>query len=270
VGPAISGRYASVMGSVSKDSIVTIAAISLVAYVSADVAHHVLGHGGACLALRGQVESLSSVHVKCSVTGSAVDLAGPVANLIVGVGTLLGAHFASRRQVATHLFCTLAAAFNLFWFAMQLVFSAASRTDDWAWAIQQYHVAEPARYAMIVLGVALYIFFVRAVGQQLAPFAQPIVRARIIAVTAWVTAGAIAILTAALDHNASSVLLRAAVPQSLLLHIGLLFAPARAARSSLSDGASSYLDVSIPWIVTAVIVGGLSVACLGPGFAVAI
>ena len=254
-----------------RDSIVTIAAISLVAYVSADVAHHVLGHGGACLALRGQVESLSSVHVKCSVTGSAVDLAGPVANLIVGVGTLLGAHFSSsRRLVATHLFCTLAAAFNLFWFGMQLVYSAATKTDDWAWAIQQYHVAEPVRYMMIVLGVALYTFAVRAVGHQLAPFAQPLVRARVIAVTAWGTAGGIAILTAALDHNASSVMLRGAVPQSLLLHIGLLSAPARAARSSPSDGASSYLDVSIPWIVTAVIVGGLSVACLGPGVAVAI
>jgi hypothetical protein len=206
----------------------------LVAYVSADVAHHVLGHGGACLALRGQVESLSSVHVKCSVTGSAVDLAGPVANLIVGVGTLLGAHFSSsRRLVATHLFCTLAAAFNLFWFGMQLVYSAATKTDDWAWAIQQYHVAEPVRYMMIVLGVALYTFAVRAVGHQLAPFAQPLVRARVIAVTAWVTAGGIAILTAALDHNASSVMLRGAVPQSLLLHIGLLFAPARARFYSL-------------------------------------
>jgi hypothetical protein len=182
---------------------------------------------------------------------------------------LLGAHFFSRRLIAAHLFCTLAAAFNLFWFGMQLVFSAATRTDDWAWAIQQYHVAEPVRDGMIVLGTALYIFAVRAVGYQLAPFAQPIVRARIIAITAWVTAGAIAILTATLDHNASSVMLRAAVPQSLLLDIGLLLAPARAARSLPCDGASSYLGVSLPWIVVAAIVGGLSVAYLGPGFAVA-
>ena len=257
------------MGAASKDSIATIAAIGLVAYVSADVAHHVLGHGGACLALHGQAESISSVYVKCSVTGGAVDLAGPIANLIVGVGALLGAHLVSRRRAATHLICALVAAFNLFWFSMQLAFSAATKTDDWAWTIQHYHVGEPARYVMIGLGAALYMLTARVVAHQLAPFAQPIARVRNIALTTWITGGAIAVLTAAFDRNGSSVILRSALPQSLLLSIGLLFAPARAARSSTPDNASAYLNVSIPWIVTAAIVGGLSVAYLGPGFAVA-
>ncbi len=258
------------MESVSKDSVLTIGAIGLLAYLSADVAHHVLGHAGACLALGGQVQSLSSVHVQCSVTGSAVDLAGPVASLLVGMVAWLGARFTGLRRAATHLYCTLAAAFNFFWFGGQLAFSAATRTDDWAWAMQQYHVIEPIRYGMIACGVAFYLFAVRVVGYQLAPFAQPIARARIIAATAWVSAGVIAILTAALDHPASSVILRDAMPQSLLLPIGLLFAPARAARSASSDGASGCLPIMIPWIVSAAVACGLSVACLGPGFAIAI
>jgi hypothetical protein len=256
------------MGSVSKDSMVTIAAVGLVAYASADVAHHVLGHGGACLALHGRVDSLSSVHVQCSVTGSAVDLAGPMANLMVGVGAWLGARIAGPRLVAIHLCCTLVAAFNLFWFGMQLVFSAAAKTDDWAWAMHQYHVGEPLRYAMIAFGVAVYMLAIRIVAHELASFGQA--RARIIVVTAWVTAGTLAILTAVLDPHASSVILRDAVPQSLLLPIGLLLAPARAAiRPPLSEGVSSHLEFSMRWIFTAALVGGLSIAFLGPGFAIA-
>lgn len=261
------GLYACVMGSVSKDSVVTIVALGLIAYASADVAHHVFGHGGACLALRGRVDSLSSVHVQCSVTGSAVDLAGPIANLMVGVGAWLGARIAGPRLVAIHLCFTLVAAFNLFWFGMQLVFSAATKTDDWAWAMQQYHVGEPLRYAMIACGVAVYVLAVRIVAHRLAPFGQS--RARIIAVTAWVTAGTLAILTALLDPHGSSVVLRDAVPQSLLLPIGLLFAPARAARTPPSEGVSTYLEFSMPWIFTAGLVAGLSIAFLGPGVAIA-
>jgi hypothetical protein len=162
------------------------------------------------------------------------------------------------------------AAFNLFWFGLQLVFSAATRTDDWAWPMQQFHAVGPVRYGMIALGICSYVLTVRVVGDLLVPFGQSVARVRTIAVTGWVAAGAIAILTAALDSHASNAILRDAVAQSLALPIGLLLAPARAARSLLPKGASNYLGVSIPWIVTAAIVGGLSVAFLGHGFAITI
>jgi hypothetical protein len=41
-----------------RPGIATLAAIGLLAYVSADIAHHALGHGAACLALQGQTRSL--------------------------------------------------------------------------------------------------------------------------------------------------------------------------------------------------------------------
>jgi hypothetical protein len=77
------------MGAASKDNVATIGAIGLVAYVAADGAHHALGHGTACLALGGRIRSLSSIFVDCSLTGSAIDLAGPFANLVVGLGAVL-------------------------------------------------------------------------------------------------------------------------------------------------------------------------------------
>ena len=137
------------MGAASKDNVATIGAIGLLAYVAADGAHHALGHGTACLALGGRIRSLSSIFVDCSLTGSAIDLAGPFANLVVGLGAVLCCavlccavlccavlciRIVHRTSIAMRLFFILVAAFNLLWFGLQLVFSAATRTDDWAWA----------------------------------------------------------------------------------------------------------------------------------------
>jgi hypothetical protein len=258
------------VGAASKDNVATVGAIGLLAYVSADIAHHALGHGAACLALGGRIRSLPSVFVDCSLTGAAIDLAGPFANLVIGLAALLCVRIVHRTSVAARLFFTLAAAFNLLWFALQLVFSAATRTDDWAWAMQEFHIAGPFRYAMIAIGALLYVLTVQFVGSQMAPFAYPRTRATTIVGTAWLTAGAIACATAAFDHNAAAAIVRHAAPQSLLLSIGLLFMPARAERSASSDGAATTLTCSVPWIVVAIFIGAASMVFLGPGFTLAI
>jgi hypothetical protein len=254
------------MGTASKDSLATIGAIGLIAYVSADVAHHALGHGAACLALGGRIRSLSSVFVDCSLTGAAIDLAGPFANLVIGLAALLCIGIAHRTSTAARLFFTLAAAFNLLWFGLLLVFSAATRTDDWAWAMQEFHIGEPVRYAMIAIGALVYVLTVQFIGSQMAPFAHPRIRAKTIVATAWLTAGAIACATAAFDHNAVAAIVRHAAPQSLLLSIGLLFVPAKAARLASSDDAAATLTCSVPWIVVAIFIGAASIVFLGPGF----
>jgi hypothetical protein len=258
------------MGAASKDNLATVGAIGLLAYVSADIAHHALGHGAACLALGGRIRSLSSVFVDCSLTGAAVDLAGPFANLVVGLAAVLCIRIVHRTSAAARLFFILGAAFNLLWFELQLVVSAATRTDDWAWAMQEFHVGGSLRYAMIAIGALLYVLTVQFVGSQMAPFAHPRIRAKTIVGTAWLTAGAIACGTAAFDHNAVAAIVRHAAPQSLLLSIGLLFVPARAARLASSDGAATTLSRSVPWIVVAIIIGAASMVLLGRGFSLAI
>ena len=253
-----------------KDSLATIAAIGLLAYASADVTHHALGHGAACLALGGRIISLSSNYVNCSLRGAAIDLGGPLANLMIGLVAMLAVRLATHASSATRLFYILAAAFNLMWLALQLAFSAATRTDDWAWAMHQFHATEPVRYGMIAIGALAYVLIVRACAVQLAPFAHPRARARTIALTAWLTAGAIACATAAFDHNAGPTLLRHVVEQSLGLSIGLLFVPARAARAASPDGVEPVLAFSITWAAAAAIVGAASIILLGPGIAIGV
>ncbi len=250
----------------SRDNVPTIAAIGLVAYVTTDIAHHALGHGAACLIEGGRIKLLSSVFVDCSLTGSSIDLAGPLVNLALGLGAALVAHVADRLSTAQRLFCILLAAFNLMWFALQLTWSALSKTDDWAWAMHQWQVANLVRYGMIAAGVTLYFFIVRFIGILLAPFSHPFSRARIIVRIAWITAGAIACATAAFDHHPVQAIVRHALPQSLVVSIGILIAPNRAAPSG--SGEQTALGLSRLWIAAAVIVAAVSILCLGPGITI--
>jgi len=251
----------------SKDNIATVAAIGLLAYASADIAHHVFGHGAACLMLGGRIISLTSVFVNCSLTGATIDLAGPFANLILGLVALLIVRITNRASSAVRLFYILAAAFNLLWFALQLVSSAARRIDDWAWAMHQFHVSEPVRYVLIVIGALGYLLTVRVIATYMTAFAHPGARARRIVLIAWFTAGAIACATAAFDHH-PGITLRRAIPQAMVLSIGLLFVPARASKLSGSGQDAAPLGLSFVWAAAAFIVGTASILLLGPGFAI--
>jgi hypothetical protein len=249
----------------ARDNVPTLAAIGLIAYVTADLAHHAFGHGAACVIEGARINRLSSILVACSRTGAAIDLAGPSANLALGLLAAWGIHFAHRLSTARRLFCILLAAFNLMWFALQLAYSALTRKDDWAWPIHEWQVTEPVRYGLIATGALLYIFIIRFIGGSLAPFARPVNRARIIVRTAWLSAGAIACATAAFDHHPAGAL-RVAAAQSLLLSAGILFAPRHAARAALpEDHLPVPLALSIAWIAPAIIIALLSAAFLGPG-----
>jgi len=149
------------------DSMATIAAIGLVAYVSADVAHHAFGHGAACLALGCRLESLSSVFVQCSCTGATIDLAGPLANLLLGVGALGAARFGPPMATSGRLLLLLAAAFNLFYFAGQLVAGAATKTDDWAWSLQHFRLPAFTQYGLVAAGIFTYLVTMRLLAVQL-------------------------------------------------------------------------------------------------------
>jgi len=200
------------------------------------------------------------VFVDCTVRGAAVDLAGPFANLIVGA---LACALAFRARRAPRLFLALAAGFNFLWFALQLVFSVATRTDDFAWAMQVYQVSEPFRYALIATGITLYMLSMRLVNRVFRPFG-PSTRARRIVWTAWLTAGLFACITASFDRNPLGAILHSAAPQSLALSIGLLFLP----RYVASAAEEPVIERRVAWLFAALIIAAISIGFLGPGFAV--
>ena len=248
-----------------RDHLPTAAAIALVAYVAADVAHHALGHAGACLATGGEVRSLTSVFVDCTRHGSVIDLAGPFASL--GVGLLAFGGLRLVRRPAARWFTALLAAFDLLWFTGQLAFSAVSRRDDWAWAMRRAAWPDGLRWGVAGAAVAAYVLVVRAVGRQLAAFATSHARVTRLAVTAWLTAGGIAAATAAFDPQGAAALLEHALPQSLLLAAGLLFMPSAAHRAASGERPTPALAASPGWIAAALLVAAASMIVLGPGVA---
>jgi len=250
-----------------KDNYLTIAAIAILAYLLADVAHHAFGHGAACILLGGHINSLSSIFVNCSLTGSVIDLAGPLANFILGVLGFALIPLMGRTSSSNRLFLTLVAAFNLFWLWLQLAANAATMTDDWAWPMKQLRINGIGQYAMVAAGIAGYLFTIRMVAKQLASFSIPVARVRIIVMVALISAGIIATVTAAFDPHATEAILRHALPQSLLSSIGLLFVPSRASRCSSSDDVANPVPFSLFWVITAALSALASVVLLGAGIA---
>ena len=165
------------------------------------------------------------------------------------------------------LFLLLVAAFNLFWFELQLVFSAATKTDDWAWPIHQFGISDLARHGMIAIGALGYWLTVRVIGTHLDFPSRS--GAKYAVTSAWIAAGAIACVTAAFDHHPFTAILQHAAPQSLLVSLGLLFTPS-AKSDYTSDMHMSAIQRSTYWITAAAVASILSMSILGPGFSISL
>jgi len=248
-----------------QDNLPTVVAIALVAYVAADIAHHGLGHGLMCWLQSGQIELLTSVFVRCSRTALSIDLAGPIANLILGLIAALALRARSRMSVSSELFFILLAGINLMWFSIQLVFCVLTDSDDWAWLLHASNSAPAVRYSLVAAGVLVYVVAVRYLRIRMARFARPPGRARLIVVAAWLSAGAIACATAIFDPNGPGAIWYKALPQSLLLSIGLLSLPGRGRHIVPPPEGCPLIGVSRGWIAAAVVLSALSIVFLGPG-----
>lgn len=66
----------------SQDSVVTLAALGVIAYVFETLGHEALGHGAMCIALGGHVEAIAPLWMRCSLTSKFVTAAGPGFNLL--------------------------------------------------------------------------------------------------------------------------------------------------------------------------------------------
>jgi hypothetical protein len=247
------------------DNLATITAIGLLAYTSADIAHHVFGHAAACLLIGGHANLVTSQFVNCTVTGSFVDLAGPLASLVLGLMSLFAVRLLRRPSSALRLFLILVAAFNLFWFNLQLLYSAASRKDDWAWALHEFHVPAAGRYCLIVAGALGYTLSIHFIAHHLKTYAIPRLRISRICLISWLAAGVLACVTAMFDHDQSHAL-RGALPQAMGLSLGLLLIPKRASRLSEDSLSAVIIRFSPIWVVAALLVSAASIALLGPGF----
>ncbi|HVU19685.1 MAG TPA: hypothetical protein VHE09_03070, partial [Rhizomicrobium sp.] len=114
-------------------SVLTLTAIACAAYLSADLAHEALGHGGACLASGGRVLLLDTTFEECSIHTRWIDGAGPVAGIVVAILAWLGARKAKAANF--RVFLTLLFASAIFWNTGYMIKSGLGYTGDWHFLI---------------------------------------------------------------------------------------------------------------------------------------
>ena len=108
------------MPEAEKPDLVTLAAIGVVAYLTANLVHEGLGHGGACLLVGGKAKAISSAWFECEIVGvspwgqRAVKAAGTVAKLLVGSGAALALVRLRPRGAHVYYALWLLAMANLF------------------------------------------------------------------------------------------------------------------------------------------------------------
>jgi hypothetical protein len=210
------------------------------------------------VAAGGRITLLTSVYFHCSDASPAVDAAGPLMNLILGVAFWV---LASGRPIASpsRTFFVLAMAFNLFWGAGYFVFSSVTDRGDWAFVLRGFAL-EPRwiwRLLMGVVGVFLYVRFARAVA-SCAPPGLPFA-------LAWLVAGVVSCLAALCFAGPTLPALREAAQESFGAAVGLLFLARRHTARAAGEAPPATPGIGTPWLVVWALITILFVVVFGRG-----
>jgi hypothetical protein len=142
----------------------TVVAIAAIA-ISLNVAFHEGVHALTCVAVGGRLQAYSALYADCDsptvtrakiVSGSA-----PVGNLLAGTALWMTLRKSRRRASETQYFIWLLMLMNWFYGACYFVFSGIADIGDWAAVIDGWEPGWVWRTLLIIVGIGLYVFFVR-------------------------------------------------------------------------------------------------------------
>jgi hypothetical protein len=251
--------------STSRDSLATVGAIALIAMCLVCFTHEGLGHGGACLALGGQVQLLTASLFHCDRASPVIDAAGPLTNLLAGGLALILSTRVPLARAGLRLFLVLVAAFSLFWDGAYLVQAMLLRDGDAYFAARDLLGEAPWwRLALGAAGAAIYGGALVATSRGLRALWPDLASARRVARTAWLAA-ALGVTAAALLYQGpkASLGLHFALTEIGLAAAPLLLIPQ--GRSAASPETSARLVLRPAVVVLAVVVFGLFAATQGRG-----
>jgi len=161
-----------------RPDLLTLVAISLVAYAVANVAHEGVGHGGACLAVGGRPVTLNAVYFECDqaglgpAAGKVVSASGTVANLVLAALAALALRWAARRPGPPgplRHFLWLLLALDLLQATGYWLFSGLGNVGDWAKVIDGARPTWLWRAALALAGLAGYLAAVGVALRTLNP-----------------------------------------------------------------------------------------------------
>lgn len=144
-----------------KTDLLTVAAISVVAYIVANVVHEGMGHGGACLLISGcDPQTLTTAFFESDTSRVSVAglrwlaAGGTLANAAVGLLFLWLYRHSARRSEAIRFFLWCAMSVNLLVAAGYPLFSGVLGVGDWVEVADGWPMGRPL---LAVSGVVLYL-----------------------------------------------------------------------------------------------------------------
>jgi hypothetical protein len=251
------------------DSILTLAAIGIVAYISCDLLHELIGHGGICFATGGRPITFSSFHFQCfGGWQPGVSAAGIVFNILAGGALWLVARRNSSVSIHFRYFVWVAMAYNFFTAWGYVVSSSLSNSGDLANAM---HSAPPAWHWRVIsatLGAVFYILCTRVAASQMRPLIGPGYSARLwrLILIPYFASALVSCAAGALNHIMGVRLAINAAISTTLGSWGFLLLPLLLLSSRNTPApAAPPIPRSFGWIIAAVLAAAVFVGVMGPG-----
>ena len=148
----------------------TVGAIGIFAYMLGNLLHEGLGHGGACLLVRGKPLVISSVHFECSSDTRLVFAGGTLINLIAGAVFFALERLTGSGYPRLKYFFWIAMTVNLYTGTGYFLFSGIGGIGDWAGFIEGLGPQWVWRIALTLFGGVTYALAARTSLLELRPF----------------------------------------------------------------------------------------------------
>jgi hypothetical protein len=246
----------------NRHDLLTSGAISLLAFMAADLSHEVLGHGSVAVLEHAKVITLFYTALSSDISSRTLVLAGPAVNLVsgaAGFALLQAGRVPSRAAWFLFLFASM----SVMGVSAYLMLSGVTGTGDMAVAFAGLPYQAIIRSGMIVAGLASYIVLVRFMAAPFRRFAAPAA-----GICAAAYAAPLILNTAAAWHSPLGLhyYLLSALPATAGVNLYLLILP-RVGRDNRvgPEVPDAVVTRSLPWILAAAALGTVYVLLLGPG-----
>lgn len=251
------------------DSVLTIAAISIVAAILSNVLHEGVGHGLTALLTGANSGLLTTVAWSSEFDSRLVEAGGTLANLAAAVVLWLGLRNARRASLPTRYFLLIACAFNLFAGTGYFFFSGVTDFGDWAAVIRDLHPHWLWRVALIIGGMASYFVAVLAIGAALVRYVgiprEAQRRLRKFTLVPYLMAIVLAVIAGVLNPAGLPLVFESALPATAGGHSGLLWLQYYISRKTTPDRPQGTLAFSYAWSIGSVLLAATYISVLGRG-----
>jgi len=211
----------------ARNDTLTAASIGAIAISLVTADHEAFGHGGACLALGGHIQILTSSIFRCDPQSDWIAGAGPLGNFVGGAIAAILARVAPLRLVGLKLFLTAVAAMSFFWEGAYLVDAMLTRNGDLFFFTTFLFgiLALWQRLSFAAAGVVIYVVTIRLASRAFLTMWPDAAVARGVARSVWLGATFAAVVAALFYKGPGWADLRDAVLESSVASVPLLFIP---------------------------------------------